>query len=91
MMEGRAQQTSSGPGWRRGILWLFALIFTLAASGWALIWVACAFDKGEWGPRGSEVLWVLAWGLAPLLLAFFLIFVLWRLEGPPFSRPPRSR
>jgi membrane protein DedA with SNARE-associated domain len=88
-MEGKAQQASGDPGWRRGILWLFALIFTLAASGWALIWVGCAFEGGEWGPRGSDVLWVLALGLAPLLLAFLLIVVLWRLEGPPFSRSSR--
>ncbi len=90
-MELQGQQASAGPSRRRGVLWLFALIFTLAASGWALVWVSCAFDGGEWGPRGADVLLVLAWGLAPLLLAVFLMFVLWRLEGPPFSRPPRER
>lgn len=90
-MERNAQQVSRDPRWRRGLLWLGALIFTLAASGWALIWVACALDGGEWGPRGGAVILFLAWGLAPLLLAFLLIFILWRLEGPPFSRPPRKR
>ena len=44
--------------------------FRLSTSVWALIWVTCAFDKGEWAPRGAEVLIVLAWGLAPLSWRF---------------------
>jgi hypothetical protein len=77
------------PAWFRGAVWLFMFVFIWVASGWALIWISCAFDEGEWGPTGNDVIWVVAMGLAPLALALFLVFFLWRRMGSPFQ-PPKS-
>lgn len=74
------------PAWFQRAVWLFMLGFICAASVWALIWISCAFDPGEWGPRGSDVIWALTMGLAPLFVALLLVYLLWTRMGPPFPR-----
>lgn len=88
-MNERSAQSVGGPDWRRRILWMFAFVFVCLASGWAMIWVACA-REGFYGNRweGFALGVVLAISAAPMLVAVLLIVILWRRVGPPFSRPP---